>query len=121
MTDDETRVKPADQAGPAHYGEALLYDLAKFITTLSLLILGGLLTVREETQAGELKPTSVILVAVAVAIAGVLAFSAATSLADARARGREPQRWLPLQIRASGLFMGVGVGAFLAIWLDTLS
>ena len=53
MTEEiESRVDPRDHAPAQHYGETLLYDLAKFLTTLSLLAIGGILSLTQAAARG---------------------------------------------------------------------
>jgi hypothetical protein len=121
IDEEEARVDPREHGGDRHYGETLMYDFAKFMTTLSLLVLGGLLTLSGAARDGDLKLGNIIFVSAAVATAGVLAFTTANAVVEARARGREPASYLPRLMKASMGFIGVGVGGFLAMWLDTLS
>jgi hypothetical protein len=121
MTDDESKVHPREYAGRDHYGETLLYDFAKFITTLSLLLLGGMLTLSTAARAGDLKLFNLIFVTVAIAVAGMTAFVTANALVDARATGREPSPHLPRLMKFATGIIGVGLGGFLMMWLDSLS
>ena len=52
MNDDDHRINPRDHADGDRYGETLLYDFAKFLTTLSLLLLGGMLTLSTAALLG---------------------------------------------------------------------
>ena len=122
MSDDEGG--PVDlrrEAGDAHYGESLLYDFAKFMTTLSLLLLGGMLTLSGAAKAGDLKLINILFVSVAIAVSGMCAFATAYGIADARSRGREPARYLRTQMQVANACAGIGIGGFLMMWLDTLS
>ncbi len=121
MTDDEESVKPHDHAPANRYGETLLYDFAKFLTTLSLLSLGGLLTLREAAQAGDLKIFNIVMVSAGILIAGSLAFLTASTLAHARATETEPPKYLPTLMKAALGALGFGVGGFVMLWIDTLS
>ena len=118
---EEDRPVPAETpAEQARYGESLLYDYAKFTTTLSLIALGGVLTLTQASDEGELKPFNLALVIGAIASAGVLALTTANSVVDARANGRAPSPRLAYQIKASMALMGIGVGAFLHLWWGSL-
>jgi len=119
--DDESRVDPREHAGEDRYGETLLYDFAKFLTTLSLLVLGGMLTLSSAARQGDLKLFNIVFVSAAVAFAGVCAFSTANSLVDARSKGRQPSPHLPTVMKIATGLIGVGVGGFLMMWLDTLN
>ena len=55
MNDDlESKVNVRDHALDGHYGETLLYDFAKMLTSLSLLVLGGVLTLAGSQQAADI-------------------------------------------------------------------
>lgn len=120
MSDDESpRVSPRESPDD-RYGEALLYDFAKFMTTTSLIMLGGMLTLSGAAKAGDLKPFNLVLTSGVIALAGMLAFGVASNLAAARAKGAQPSRHLLLNVKASTGLMGMGIGAFLMMWMDTL-
>ena len=119
MSDEETKL-PLD-ADPERYGESLLYDYAKFVTTMALLVLGGVLTLTQAAAAGELPAYNVGLILGSVSIGGVLALSTANALVDARSRQKAPSRWLSLNLKAAMAFIGIGLGVFLYMWWETLS
>ena len=121
IEDDDRRLSPRDQADGDRYGESLLYDFAKFLTTLSLLVLGGMLTLSAAARQGDLKLFNLVFVTVAIALAGMTAFITANSLVDARATGREPSASLPKLMKFATGLIGIGLGGFLAMWLDSLS
>lgn len=121
MSDESEIVDPKALAHDHRYGETLLYDFAKFLTTLSLLALGGALTLFQTADRGDIKLFNIILVFGAIAIAGILAIITANALVDARAAGKEPEPYLRKMIKAAMGFLGVGTGGFLMIWLDTLT
>jgi hypothetical protein len=118
MSDEETKLPI--EVDPQRYGETLLYDYSKFVTTLSLIALGGVLTLTQAAGPGELKPYNIGLVLGSIMIGGVLALSTANALVDARSSGKEPSKWLPGLIKASMAFIGIGLGAFLYMWWDAL-
>ena len=121
MTDEETSVDVKAHATPDTYGETLLYDYAKHLTTLSLLAIGGVLTVTQTANRADVKPPVIAIVLGALAIAGILAFSTANGLVAARSSGQEPPRGLPALLKAATGFLGVGTGGFLMMWWDSLS
>ena len=120
MIEDTEKVDPKSVAPEDRYGETLLYDFAKFLTTMSLLALGGVLTLTQTADRSDIKLFNIILVLGAIATAGILSFVTANALVDARAAGREPQPYLKKMIKAAMACLGVGTGAFLMIWLDML-
>jgi hypothetical protein len=124
MTEEiESRVDPRDHAPAQHYGETLLYDLAKFLTTLSLLAIGGILTLTltQAAAKGLYQPNFVLLVLGAIALAGVMAFGTAFSLAEARSKQRDPHGHLSLLLQAATSLLGLGTGGFVWMWWTTLA
>ena len=121
MDDEGHRVAPREHAESDRYGETMLYDFAKFLTTLSLLLLGGMLTLSTAARSGDLKLFNIMFVTIAIAIAGMMSFITANALVDARATGREPSPVLPKLMKAATGIIGVGLGGFLMMWLDSLS
>ena len=121
MTDDETTVDPRRIAAETHYGETLLYDFAKFYTTLSILAGGGILTVTATADPTDVKPVIVAFILVAIAMAGVLSVSVAHALVDARAAGREPKPGLASTMKIATALLGIGTGGFIMMWWDSLS
>ena len=117
----ESRVDPRDHAPAQHYGETLLYDLAKFLTTLSLLAIGGILSLTQAAARGLYQPNFVLLVLGAIALAGVMAFGTAFSLAEARAKHRDPHARLSLLLQAATSLLGLGTGGFVWMWWTTLA
>ena len=68
-----------------------------------------------------LKLFNIMFVTIAIAIAGMMSFITANALVDARATGREPSPILPKLMKAATGIIGVGLGGFLMMWLDSLS
>ena len=121
MNDDlESKVNVRDHALDGHYGETLLYDFAKMLTSLSLLVLGGVLTLAGSQQAADIPIFSLVLTSGSVAMAGMLGLSTAFGIVEARAKNREPAGYLPVLIKGANFLLGVGVGGFMAIWLGSL-
>ena len=52
---------------------------------------------------------------------GVIGNGSFSALVDARATGREPNPVLPKLMKAATGIIGVGLGGFLMMWLDSLS
>ena len=120
MTDDESRVDPKVVADGGHFEEALQYDFAKFLTTLSLLMLGGVLTVTQTADKAVAKPAVVAVVMGFISISGILAISAAGKLARVHV-GRDypgftPRRYLMIAV----VLLSAGAGSFLFLWWKTL-
>ena len=102
------------------YSEGLLYDYAKFMSTLALLALGGVLSLSQAADASSLPRWKIGFVIGAISLGGVFAFATANALVDARSRGREPSKRLPLQIKAATAAIAIGLGGFLQMWWTSI-
>lgn len=121
MSDElESRVDVREHAPGGHYGETLLYDFAKTLTSLSLIVLGGVLSLAGTQQAADIPFFSLVLTSGSIAMAGMLALSTVFAIVEARAKNREPTTRLLLMIKAANFLLGVGVGGFMIIWLESL-
>jgi hypothetical protein len=120
MIDEESRLPVEAKPGTNLYGEGLLYDYSKFVTTLALLSLGGVVTLTQAGDADDLKLWKLGLVIGAISAGGVLALTTASGVVDARAAGKEPSRRLPLQLKIALGLIALGLGAFLQMWWQIL-
>ena len=118
MIEEESKLPV--EAPEQRYAEGLLYDYSKFVTTLSMLALGGVLSLTPSAATGGFSTKSLIPIVLSISAGGIVALSTANALVDARASGKEPSRWLALHIKAAMAFVGIGLGAFLYLWLDAL-
>ena len=121
MIEDDPKLEPRNEAGADHYGEALLYDLGKFLTTLSLLALGGVLTIADTADPADVKRGNIILISVVLAAAAALAASIATTIAYSRATGKPSRYNLPTLVMITMGLLGMGLGMFIFMWIDKLS
>jgi hypothetical protein len=121
MIDDDSSVDPKAVADDGeHFDEALLYDFAKFLTTLALLMLGGVLTITQTADKAIAKPPIVALVVLYIALAGTCAITAAGKIAKLQVgKGR---KWVTTRqlLLGSIFFLGMGAGGFLTLWWKTL-
>ncbi|HYW15648.1 MAG TPA: hypothetical protein VE891_05790 [Allosphingosinicella sp.] len=113
MSDDETNLL-ASQA-PHRPGDLVLYDYFKHLTTLSLLVLGGVLTLSQTDRGGEMKLSTLLMVVAAVTLAGVVSFSASGEIARAHFHGEEPKR-VDLYRKVAPAILMLGVGMFLFLF-----
>jgi hypothetical protein len=112
-----------DSDGPRLHGEndPILYDWYKHLTSLSVLTLGGVLSLSQLPDAGEIKKPILIGVLVALAAAGVCSFSGAEQIVRARTSNLPlPRSALQLQKLATITF-SAGVGAFLYIFVKAMN
>lgn len=121
MSEDEplAAIAPAEAGGDQRYSETLLYDFGKYLASLSLLVLGGVLTFAESTALRlPSERFSLTIVLGSVAAAGVSGLVIAGSIVDARAKGKAPSKYLRLSAQFAMLALGIGVGLFVAAWVD---
>ena len=120
MTDDDKPLAHHDSEAE-RYGESLLYDLGKFLTTLSLLAMGGVLTIADSADRADIKTGNLIMITVALAAAATLSASTAGSIAYGRYTGKPMPRFLHHYVQAAVGLLGVGLGMFVAMWIDKLN
>jgi hypothetical protein len=109
-----------DHSDAQRHGEGLLYDLGKFLTSLSIFAIGGVLTVADTAKPGDIKAFNLITITIALAGAAVLGASTSGTIAYGRFTGKRLSRHLPNYARGSFLLLGVGLGMFMAMWIDKL-
>jgi hypothetical protein len=109
VSEDESR-------GPAP--DMLLYDLSKYLLTLCLLILGGLLTLTE-TANSPLPPRALAVILGSLVISSTLSLTCIGRIVSARHTGKPATSARRLNGWAT-LFLGGGVGAFLMVWISQL-
>jgi hypothetical protein len=121
MSDDiEDDVGPATQLAPETDPEILLYDYSKYLLTLSMLLLGGVLTISQSGDPATRPPAGVLLtILIPLAGSGFCSLSCLTSIVRSRVE-RKPQHNAAKFNRAAIGLMGVGVGAFLLAWVIEL-
>lgn len=112
MDDHETT--PSAALDPAASADLLVYDLSKFLLTLSLLVMGAVLTL--SGTATERPPAAALLVVIGcLVVSGFVSMSCLSTIVTARHRGGQARHALLMNQIAAGL-LGAGVGAFLVVW-----
>ena len=111
-----------DEGGPLGTdADAMLYDWFKHLTSLSLVTLGGVLSLSQVADAENIKPATLAVVLVLVSVAGIMAFSAADQVVQSRVKG-EP---IPAQVkwmqRGIPAVLGMGLGAFVYVFVKAIS
>jgi hypothetical protein len=118
MSDEDESSLLASQA-PKRQGDLILYDYFKHLTTLSLLVLGGILTLAQTDRGSELKLAGILTVVGVVALAGLVSFSGSGEIARAHFQGDEPKR-VDLYRKAAPMILLFGVGMFLFLFQKVL-
>ena len=118
MIEEEGPIQPSPQQH-GHDRELLLYDFFKHLTSLVLLTLGGVLVVAQQADPADVKPAVVIAVLVIISASGICAFGGSSEIVKARYTN-VPSRSLEFYRKAAPTLLALGVGVFLAIFVDSL-
>ena len=116
---DEDDTLLASEAPHNRQGDLVLYDYFKHLTTLSLLVLGGILTISQTAKGAAMKPGAMMMVVCVVVLAGVLAFTGSSEIARAHHQGNQPKH-LDFIRKAAPLILSVAVGMFLFLFNKAL-
>jgi len=116
MTDEDS-TQPLEHRD----GDLLLYDYFKYLTSLVLITLGGLLIVMKDFDPSDVKPRSVIITLVIISSSGVLSFGGAGEIARARYLGRPVKQSVNWVRILSPALLAIGFGHFLALFVDSLN
>ncbi len=109
-------IEGQDKPPTLNDADALLYDWFKHLTSLSLLTLGGILSISQMVAQGGFKKHTVIGLLVAVGLSGVIGFTGAESIVQARTSGTPLPKSMNLMRKVGSASLGIGVGAFLYIF-----
>ena len=99
---------------------AMLYDWFKHLTTLSILALGGVLSLSQSGNT-DLKPATLVIVVLFIGSAGIAAFTAAEKIMNAVANDVPLPASVGWLQKATPALLGMGVGAFLYVFLQALN
>lgn len=100
--------------------EGLLYDYSKHLLSLALLGLGGVLSITQSTQGQKIPGVIVAGLTVFLALSGLCALSCTASILRARQRGHAVPHAAWLCSQGAMMFLGMGVGGFLFVWIKAL-
>jgi hypothetical protein len=101
--------------------ELLQYDFFKHMTSLVLITLGGMLILVKDFDPGDIKPVFVLAAVVLIGSSGAMAYSGSSEIVRARSTGTPTKRSLRIYARVAPLVLAVGLGIFLAMFLDSLN
>ena len=100
--------------------ESLSYDFFKHLTSLSILVLGGVLTLSQEVFSESVEDWQMFAVAGMIALGGLIALQCQSDIVQV-ARGKKSSssvlRW---GHRIAPAFFGAGIGVFLATLVGLL-
>lgn len=118
MTDDSLKTeRAAASVSPTAASQALVYDFFKHFTSLSLLALGGMLTLMGSVFS-EGNRSGFVLSMALISISGAVALMGQTKMVDDAVRGKTSPRIIGWYRTIVPVFFGMGVGAFLAVLQD---
>lgn len=100
--------------------DSMIYDWFKHLTSLSLLALGGALSLSQLPDV-EVKKGSLTMVVLLLAAAGIAAFGGADQLVRATADGKPIPRQVHWMRTIATLLLGFGLGAFLSVFMESLA
>lgn len=115
MSDEET---PGVAPDPTE-AQTLEYDFLKFLTTLAILVLGGVLTLAPSAKA--LPRESLVVVMIMVSMAGAIAATGAEAIVAARVAKRPLNRFARWSRGIAMGLLGAGTGFFLSIWTQGMA
>ncbi|RDC59640.1 hypothetical protein HME9302_00830 [Alteripontixanthobacter maritimus] len=93
-----------------------LYDFFKHMTTLSLVSLGGIMTIASE-KIVEIPAAALATVVGLVAIGGIGAYSGMGEIIQSKMKGDARPKRIAFYRGVSSLGFGMGIGAFLSVFL----
>ena len=93
-----------------------LFDFFKHMTTLSLLTLGGVLSIGSQTGV-QIDPLPMAIVVAFLAMGGIGAYSGMIEIIEAESRREHRPKRIALYKTLSSLGFGMGTGAFLSTFL----
>lgn len=118
---DKGPIDSDDMADSAarHSPTLLLYDWFKHMTTLSLITLGGLLSILQSGDA-RIRPSVLVTIIVAIALAGIVGFDGQSRILKAELEGKPLPRMLGALRQTAMTSFGIGVGLFLGLFVETV-
>ena len=116
MNEDEKLIGPS---GPRD-GDEYLYDFFKYMTSISLLTLGGVLTVAQMAGPEDIKRHTLLMIVSPVAAATLMAFSGASEMVKAKAAGTAVSRNVHRLAKVAPAAFLIGIGAFIAMFVDVM-
>jgi hypothetical protein len=96
--------------------ELLVYDYFKHLTTLTLVALGGVLSI--STSIPGISPKSIIVIVVLLGLAGAVSLAALDVMVNERMCNRPIPRYIRYLRMVSVCFFGIGIGYFIAIVVE---
>ncbi|WP_336986686.1 hypothetical protein [Altererythrobacter aquiaggeris] len=96
-----------------------LYDFFKHMTTLSLVSLGGIVTIASEDVV-VIRPIALATVVGLIAVGGIGAYAGMGEIIQSKVKGDNRPRRIAFYRSVSSLGFGMGIGAFLSVFISGL-
>lgn len=111
----------AIELDPAQDKVLLLYDYSKHLLSLALLGLGGIVSLAQSPQGQKLPPPVVSMILVCLALSGFAALTCSAAILRARQRDLPVGKIAWTSSQLAMMFLGIGVGGFIVVWIKTLA
>ncbi len=98
----------------------LLYDYSKHLLSLALFGLGGIVSLAQSPQGQRIPGLVVAIMLACLALSGLCSLSCSASILRARQRDQPVGRGTWTTSQLAMMFLGIGVGGFLVIWIKEM-
>lgn len=98
----------------------LLYDFSKHLLSLALFGLGGIVSLAQSAQGQRIPGLVVAMMLACLALSGLCSLSCSASILRARQRDQPVGRGAWTNSQLAMMFLGIGVGGFLVIWIKEM-
>lgn len=95
--------------------ENLSYDYFKNLTSLSVVTLGGVLTLSEKVFSEQIETWQMLVASGLIAAAGIVALQCQADIVQVSRGKKAPTTWLRYGHRAAPALFGGGIGAFIVL------
>ena len=105
------------EADPGEDKVVLLYDYSKHLLSLALFGLGGIISLTQSPQGQKIPGLVVSVMLGCLALSGCCSLSCTANILRARQQDRPVGKAAWMYSQLAVMFLGTGVGGFLAIWI----
>ena len=113
MSEDAVSAEP----DPSNDKEILLYDYSKHLLSLALLALGGIVSLSQSPQGQKIPGVQVTMMLAFLALSGFCSLTCSANILRARRQDQLVGRGTWTCSQLAMMFLGMGVGGFIAIWI----
>ncbi|OYY90448.1 MAG: hypothetical protein B7Y45_07465 [Sphingomonas sp. 28-66-16] len=116
MSGEAVSLEPDPSQDKVH----LLYDYSKHLLSLALFGLGGIVSLAQSPQGQKIPGLVVAMMLSCLALSGLCSLSCSASILRARRRDALVGRGAWTSSQLAMMFLGIGVGGFLVIWIKAI-